>query len=109
MVRTTRRHQTRPFARAGGAGEVAKGRARNQAVIDGRRLAERRKALGLTQSDAAERMGVTKSRISQVERGDVSTFEVIARYVQALGGEIHVSAVFGDDHDILRGTGQRVA
>lgn len=96
-------------AQAGGEEQVAKARTRNQAVIDGHRLAERRKALGLTQSDVAERMGVTKSRISQVERGDVSTFEVIARYVQALGGEIQVSAVFGDDHYILRGTGPRAA
>jgi len=96
-------------AQAGGEEQVTHARARNQAVIDGHRLAERRKALGLTQTDVAERMGVTKSRISQVERGDVSTFEVISRYVQALGGEIQVSAVFGDDHYILRGTGPQAA
>jgi hypothetical protein len=34
----------------------------------------------------------------------VSTVEVIARYVQALGGRIQISAVFGDDLYILRGT-----
>lgn len=96
-------------ARAGGENQVTKARKRNQAVIDGHRLAERRKALDLTQSDVAERMGVTKSRVSQVERGDVSTFEVVARYVQALGGEIQISAVFGDDHYILRGTDPRAA
>ncbi|MEU6134752.1 helix-turn-helix transcriptional regulator [Nocardioides sp. NPDC047086] len=96
-------------AQAGGEEKVTEGRQRNQAVIDGHRLAERRKALSLTQSDVAERMGVTKSRISQVERGDVSTFDVIARYVQALGGEIQVSAVFGDDHYVLRGASPRVA
>ena len=27
-----------------------------------------------------------------------------ARYVQAIGGHIEISAVFGDDHYILRGT-----
>lgn len=96
-------------ARAGGEEKVAHARDHNQAVIDGHRLAERRKALGMTQSDVADRMGVTKSRISQVERGDVSTFDVISRYVQALGGEIQVSAVFGDDHYILRGTGPHAA
>ncbi|WP_322770104.1 helix-turn-helix transcriptional regulator [Frankia sp. Cr1] len=36
----------------------------------------------------AERIGVTKSRVSQIERGEVSTVEAIARYVQALGGHI---------------------
>jgi hypothetical protein len=40
---------------------------------------ERRKALGLTQAQ-------------------------VARYVQAIGGHIQISAVFGDDHYILRGT-----
>jgi transcriptional regulator with XRE-family HTH domain len=67
-------------------------------------LAERRQALGLTQADVAERMSVTKSRVSQIERGEVSTIEVVARCVQALGGHIQISAVFGDDHYIPRGT-----
>ena len=49
-------------------------------------------------------MGVTKSRVSQIERGDVSTIEAVARYVQAIGGTIQISAVFGEDHYILRGT-----
>ena len=53
---------------------------------------------------AAERMGVTKSRVSQIERGEVSTIETVARYVQAIGGRIQISAVFGDDLYILRGT-----
>ena len=91
---------------AGADGEqaVAEARRRNQAYIDGHRLAERRKALGLTQAQVAEKMGVTKSRVSQVERGEVSTIEVVARYVQAIGGQIQISAVFGDDHYVLRGT-----
>ncbi|XVQ13906.1 helix-turn-helix domain-containing protein [Spirillospora sp. CA-255316] len=91
-------------AGAGGEEGVAQARKRNQAYIDGHRLAERRKDLGLSQSEVAERMGVTKSRVSQIERGEVSTVEAIARYVEALGGQIQISAVFGDDLYILRGT-----
>jgi DNA-binding XRE family transcriptional regulator len=91
-------------AGAGGEEAVTEARHRNQAYIDGHRLAERRKALGLTQAQVAERMGVTKSRVSQVERGEVSTIEAVARYVQAIGGHIQISAVFGDDLYILRGT-----
>ena len=91
-------------AGAGGEQAVAEARQRNQAYIDGHRLAERRKALGLTQAQVAEKMGVTKSRVSQVERGEVSTIEAVARYVQAIGGQIQISAVFGDDQYILRGT-----
>src|SRR3984957_20713905 len=82
---------------------IAEARNRNQAYIDGHRLAERRKALGLTQAQTAERMGVTKSRVSQIERGEVFTIDAVARYVQAIGGTIQISAVFGDDHYILRG------
>jgi DNA-binding XRE family transcriptional regulator len=88
----------------GGEEAVTEARRRNQAYIDGHRLAERRKALGLTQLAVAERMGVTKSRVSQIERGEVSTIEAVARYVEAIGGQIQISAVFGDDHYVLRGT-----
>lgn len=41
-------------ARAGGEDQVTKARKRNQTAIDGHRLAERRKALDLTQPDIAE-------------------------------------------------------
>ena len=68
------------------------------------RLAERRSALGLTQAEVAERMSITKSRVSQIERGEVSTVDVIARYVQAIGGHLQISAVFGNDMVILQST-----
>jgi len=84
-------------AGVGGEEPVAEARRRNQAYIDGHRLAERRKAIGLTQAEVAERMSVTKSRVSQIERGEVSTIEAVARYVQAIGGHIQISAVFGDE------------
>ncbi|RBQ20038.1 XRE family transcriptional regulator [Spongiactinospora rosea] len=91
-------------AASGGEEAVAEARRRNQTYIDGRRLAERRRSLGLSQTEVADLMGVTKGRISQIEHGDVSTVEAIARYVQALGGRLQVSAVFGDDQYILGGT-----
>jgi DNA-binding XRE family transcriptional regulator len=87
-----------------GGEEFVKAKPRNQAHIDGHRLAERRKTLGLTQADVAEHMHVPKSRIAQIERGEVFTLEAVARYVQAIGGRIQISAVFGDDLCILRGT-----
>lgn len=96
-------------AASGGEEAVAEARRRNQAYIDGYRLAERRKSLGLSQTEVADLMGVTKSRVSQIERGEVSTVEAIARYVQALGGQLQISAVFGDDLYILRGTDTHAA
>lgn len=96
-------------AEAGGEAAVAEARKQHQAYIDGHRLAERRKAMGLTQAQLAELMGVTKSRVSQVERGEVSTVDAIARYVEALGGHVQVSAVFGDDLYVLRGADTHAA
>lgn len=86
----------------GGEAAIAEAHQRNQAHIDAHRLAERRTSLGLTQADVAERMSVTKSRVSQIERGEVSTVDVIARYVQAIGGHLQISAVFGNDLLILQ-------
>jgi DNA-binding XRE family transcriptional regulator len=89
-------------AGAGGEDAIAEARKRTQAYVDGYRLAERRKAQGLSQAEVAERMGVAKGRVSQIERGEVSTVEAIARYVRALGGRLQISAVFGDDLYLLR-------
>ena len=87
---------------AGGEEALAQTRAAQQAYIDGHRLAERRRALGLSQSEVAGRMGVSKGRVSQIEHGEVSTFDVISRYITAIGGALQVSAIFGDDHLLLR-------
>ena len=58
----------------------------------GQRLAEERKQRGLTQAQLAETMGVTLGRVYQIERGELSTIEAIARYVQALGGRLDLVA-----------------
>ena len=41
-------------------------------------------------------MGVTKGRVSQIESGQVSGTDVVARYVEALRGNLVMVAVFGD-------------
>ncbi|WP_211263908.1 helix-turn-helix domain-containing protein [Streptosporangium amethystogenes] len=53
----------------------------------------------MTQQDIAQRMGVTKGRISQIEQGKISGQDVLARYATALGGRLHQSIYF-DDGDI---------
>ena len=65
----------------------------------GHRLAEVRRARGLTQQQVADRMGVTKGRVSQIERGKISGHDVLARYATALGGRLH-QAIYFDDGDI---------
>jgi hypothetical protein len=49
-----------------------------------------------TKWELAETMGVTPGRVSQIERGELSTIEAIARYVQALGGRLDLVANFAD-------------
>ncbi|MFB4195928.1 helix-turn-helix domain-containing protein [Streptomyces carpaticus] len=67
-------------------------------VVEARawRLVEMRQERGLTQQQVAERMGVSAGRVSQIESGQVSGNEVIARYVRALGGNLIMVAVFDD-------------
>jgi DNA-binding transcriptional regulator YiaG len=63
----------------------------------GWRLAELRKRREMTQEQVAARMGVSVARVSQIERGDVSTQDVLNRYVSALGGTLKLIADFGDE------------
>ena len=63
----------------------------------GWRLAELRKRRGMTQEQVAIRMGLSVARISQIDSGDVSTQDVLNRYVSALGGTLKLIADFGDE------------
>ncbi|WP_405687228.1 MULTISPECIES: helix-turn-helix domain-containing protein [unclassified Streptomyces] len=85
--------------RAGGEAAVAKGKQELLAEVLGYRLAEIRRARGLTQEQVAERMEVTKGRVSQIEQGKISGQEVLARYAAALGGQLH-QAIYFDNGDI---------
>ena len=64
----------------------------------GHQLAQIRKQLGLGQKQIAAAMGVGVARVSvsQIDHGEVISFEVIARYVKALGGRLDLVADFGD-------------
>jgi len=42
-------------------------------------------------------MGVSTARVSQIEAGDLSTQDVLARYIAALGGTLTPIADFGDE------------
>ena len=86
-------------ARAGGEHAVDAAKEELSAEMIGHRLAEVRKARGLTQRQVADRMGVTKGRVSQIEQGKVSGQDVVARFAAALGGRLH-QAIYFDDGDI---------
>jgi transcriptional regulator with XRE-family HTH domain len=84
--------------RAGGPEEAERRRKTLMARQSGQRLAGERKHRGLTQAQLAQTMGVTPGRVSQIERGELSTIEAIARYVQALGGRLDLVATFHRPH-----------
>ena len=65
--------------RAGGEQAVEAGKQELLATVIGHRLAEIRRARGLTQQQVADRTGVTKGRISQIEQGWISGQDVLAR------------------------------
>lgn len=58
-----------------------------------------REALCLTQTDVAERLNVTQTRVSALERGDVgrASVDTLRRYVEALGGQLRVEVEVGAD------------
>ncbi|MEO3747370.1 helix-turn-helix transcriptional regulator [Plantactinospora sp. B5E13] len=85
--------------RAGGEQAVEAGKQELLATVTGHRLAEIRRARHLTQQQIADRMGVTKGRVSQIEQGRISGQDVLARYAAALGGRLH-QAIYFDDGDI---------
>ncbi|MFC0526814.1 helix-turn-helix domain-containing protein [Phytohabitans kaempferiae] len=85
--------------RAGGEEAVDAGKGELLAQVIGHRLGEVRRARGLTQQQVAERMGITKGRVSQIEQGQISGLDVVARFAAALGGRLH-QAIFFEDGDV---------
>ena len=67
-------------------------------------LAEIRKRRRVTQQDLAETLGVSQSRVSQIERQgiDVTVLSTLAAYVEALGASILILADFGEEQFVLR-------
>ena len=66
--------------RASGPEEAERRRKALMTRQSGQRLAGERKQRGLTQAQLAGTMGITPGWVSQIERGELSTIEAIARY-----------------------------
>ncbi len=52
-----------------------------------------REAAGLTQGELAERVEITQSQLSKMERRDDHRISTLRRYIQALGGSLEICAV----------------
>ncbi|MCY9786337.1 helix-turn-helix domain-containing protein [Nocardiopsis sp. EMB25] len=90
-------HLERAIETAGGVEAFEAGVARLRDEARAWRLVEMRKHRGLSQAEVAQRMGVSVARVSQIESGDLSTRDVLDRYVTALGGTLVIVADFGDE------------
>ena len=78
---------------------IARGRSQLEDHLRAYLLAEVRKKQHVTQVEMARRLGVGQPRISQIERGDLDRAELatLRGYVEALGGQLEVSATFGEE------------
>ena len=52
-----------------------------------------REAVGLTQGELAQRVEITQSQLSKMERREDHRISTLRRYVQALGGSLEICAV----------------
>ena len=60
-------------------------------------LAELREGRHVTQTHLAEEMNVTQSNVSRVEHQDDLYLSTLRGYVEALGGELQLRAIFEDE------------
>ena len=55
-----------------------------------------RELVGMTQAATADAAGISQGELSRMERRDDHRLSTLRRYVEALGGEIEVRAVFAE-------------
>lgn len=67
------------------------------AYVAGYHLKELRKSLGKTQAEVAAALGISQSRVSQIENGDLDAMELetLRAYAAALGGHVDVTISVG--------------
>jgi DNA-binding XRE family transcriptional regulator len=75
----------------------AKASAELDAYVAGHQLRELRKSIGKTQAEIARILGVSQSRISQIENGNVAAMELetLRAYASALGGHLDITISVG--------------
>ncbi|WP_241756494.1 helix-turn-helix domain-containing protein [Actinomadura sp. RB99] len=65
--------------------------------VAGHHLKELRKAVGKSQAEVAQILGVSQSRVSQIENGDIEAMELetLRAYATALGGHVDITVSVG--------------
>ena len=73
---------------------------RVKATLETLPLAEIRKAVGMTQADLAGRLDIARGSVSKFENAADMYLPALRRYVEALGGELHLTAKFADGREL---------
>jgi hypothetical protein len=76
--------------------QQARVRARVAAELVELTLRDLREEAGKTQVELAELTEMTQAELSRFERRDDRKLSTLRRYVEALGGELEIAAVFGN-------------
>ena len=77
-------------------------------TIYAERLADMRRALGCTQTDVAQRMGVSQPAVAAIETPTDVRLSTLARYLDAIGGHGELVVAFPDHTRITIGLEQLV-
>jgi DNA-binding XRE family transcriptional regulator len=89
----TLKHSMRPAARR-------RVEARVKATLEAIPLAELRRAMGMTQVELAAKLEVAQGSVSKVEHAADMYLTTLRKYVEALGGELRLTARFGGGREI---------
>ncbi len=57
-------------------------------------LAEIRKAVGMTQAELADTLDTAQGSVSKIEHAADMYLTTLRKYIEALGGELHLTATF---------------
>lgn len=87
---------------------AARVKTRRQAMEDALALAEIREKRELTQTDIAQVLKMSQANVSRIERQQNLYLSTLAEYVEALGGELKISAVFADE-EVEIGVGRELS
>jgi DNA-binding XRE family transcriptional regulator len=71
-----------------------------KAELESMPLAEIRKAIGMTQADLAGKLDTGQGSVSKIENAADMYLTTLRKYIQALGGELHLTASFPGGRNI---------
>jgi transcriptional regulator with XRE-family HTH domain len=72
-----------------------------RAATDALRLADLRDRKGFSQETLAAALAVSQANVSRIEHEDDVYLSTLRRYVEAMGGELEITARFGDEIESL--------